>query len=179
MNTLIVYFSITGNTEKLAVYLSEMLKDKGLQFDLKKTDQVDDSELNKYDTFFIGSPCYFYDLTNPIKKLLTNLSGLENKKLFMFVTHATDVTESSYAVWAAGCEKSYNDIFKNNQHENLGFYHCKGKPHKLIESFIKSQVFKDNKPGWHEFKQDMKNHPNNTDLDQFGTTIINVVEKNY
>jgi NAD(P)H dehydrogenase (quinone) len=67
---LVVYYSRTGNTKKMAVRVAASLKKAGLETDLKKVEETDVSDLPAYDLILIGSPVYYGTMSWPVKKLL-------------------------------------------------------------------------------------------------------------
>ena len=67
---LVVYYSRTGNTEKMAVRLAGALTKAGLPADLKKAGEAEPSDLLAYDLILIGSPVYYGTMAWPVKKLL-------------------------------------------------------------------------------------------------------------
>jgi NAD(P)H dehydrogenase (quinone) len=67
---LVVYYSRTGNTKKMAVRVAAGLTKAGLETDLKKAEETDPSELLAYDLILIGSPVYYGTMAWPVKKLL-------------------------------------------------------------------------------------------------------------
>ena len=67
---LVVYYSRTGNTKKMAVRVAGALKGTGLPTDLKKVEETAPSDLLLYDLILIGSPVYYGTMAWPVKKLL-------------------------------------------------------------------------------------------------------------
>jgi len=67
---LVVYYSLTGNTKKMAVRLAAGLTKAGLETDLKKAEETDPAELLGYDLILVGSPVYYGTMSWPVKKLL-------------------------------------------------------------------------------------------------------------
>ncbi|MGQ9672043.1 MAG: flavodoxin family protein [Candidatus Aminicenantales bacterium] len=67
---LVCYYSVTGNTEKMAVRIADNLKQEGLTVDLKKVEETDVDELLNYDCLIFGSPTYYGSVAWPIKKFL-------------------------------------------------------------------------------------------------------------
>ncbi len=67
---LVIYYSGTGNTKKMAESVGEGLKKEGLDTLIKDVKDVEVSELLKYDAIVIGSPTYYGTMAAPIKKLL-------------------------------------------------------------------------------------------------------------
>lgn len=67
---LVVYYSRTGNTKKMAVRIASGLKKAGLETDLKKAEETDPKELLSYDLIIFGSPVYYGTMAWPVKKLI-------------------------------------------------------------------------------------------------------------
>ncbi len=66
---LVIYFSRTGNTKKMAESVAEGIKNEGLEVVLKEAKGVDSEELLKYDAIAIGSPTYYGTMAAQIKEL--------------------------------------------------------------------------------------------------------------
>jgi len=67
---LIVYYSRTGNTKKMAELIAEGVKREGLTVTVKDVKEVSASELLKYEAIVFGSPTYYGTMAAEIKKLL-------------------------------------------------------------------------------------------------------------
>lgn len=67
---LVLYYSETGNTKKMAEIIGEGVKGEGLDVDVKDVNNFKTEELLKYDGIIIGSPTYYGTLASEIKKLL-------------------------------------------------------------------------------------------------------------
>jgi NAD(P)H dehydrogenase (quinone) len=67
---LVVYYSRTGNTEKMAVRIAAVLNKSGFAADLKKVEETAPSDLLRYDLLVLGSPVYYGTMAWPLKKLL-------------------------------------------------------------------------------------------------------------
>ena len=70
VKALVCYYSQTGNTEKMAVKIADVLKAEGLDVDLKKVENTAVDDLLHYDCLLFGSPTYYGSMAWPIKKLL-------------------------------------------------------------------------------------------------------------
>jgi NAD(P)H dehydrogenase (quinone) len=67
---LIIYFSKTGNTKKMAeVIYEEINSDKEIDVEIKSVEEVNIDELLKADGIIIGSPTYYGSMSWEIKKL--------------------------------------------------------------------------------------------------------------
>jgi flavodoxin len=80
---LIVYFSKSGNTKKLAEMIQTQVGGTMLELNEGKAPAVD---LSSYDTIFVGTPNWSATMTAPVKDFLStnNLSG---KTVVPFCTH--------------------------------------------------------------------------------------------
>lgn len=67
---LIVYYSRSGNTKKMASFVGEGVKKEGIDPVIKDVAKVDAKELLGYDGIIIGSPTYYGTMAAEIKKLL-------------------------------------------------------------------------------------------------------------
>ncbi len=67
---LVMYYSRTGNTKKMAESIAEGIKKEGMEAVIKETKDVKADELLKYDAIVIGSPTYYGSMAAEIKKLL-------------------------------------------------------------------------------------------------------------
>lgn len=54
-NAVLVYASMSGNTELMATYIAEGMKEKGIQLDVKECFEIDPEELVQYDGIIFGS----------------------------------------------------------------------------------------------------------------------------
>lgn len=67
---LVIYYSRTGNTKKMAESIGEGIKNEGLEVAIKEVKDVGVDELLKYEAIVIGSPTYYGTMAYEIKKLL-------------------------------------------------------------------------------------------------------------
>jgi NAD(P)H dehydrogenase (quinone) len=67
---LVCYYSITRNTQKMAVKIAEVLRREGLDVDLKTVEETSADDLLRYDCLLFGSPTYYGSMAWPLKKLL-------------------------------------------------------------------------------------------------------------
>jgi flavodoxin len=69
-SALIIYWSNTGNTEKVALAIREGLESEGLKVDLKKPQETTDTDFYLYDLVCVGSPSIEWQPAKPIHDLL-------------------------------------------------------------------------------------------------------------
>ena len=68
---LIVYFSRTGKTEKMAQYIAEGVRMAGCSVEMSTVSKIaSDAELIGYDGYIFGCPTYHKDMTNNMKQFL-------------------------------------------------------------------------------------------------------------
>ena len=67
---LIMYYSETGNTKRMAELIEEGVKNVGTGVEVKRVEDVKVDDLLKYDGVLIGSPTYYGHMAAPIKQLL-------------------------------------------------------------------------------------------------------------
>lgn len=67
---LIIYYSETGNTKKMAELIAEGVKEEKIDVVVKNVEDTDAKELLEYDGIIIGSPTYYGLPAYQIKKLL-------------------------------------------------------------------------------------------------------------
>ena len=67
---LVVYYSRTGNTKKMAELITEGVQQTGVDVDLKKIADVNVDDLVGYDAVVMGSPTYYGGPAHQIRKLI-------------------------------------------------------------------------------------------------------------
>lgn len=107
---LVVYYSLQGNTKRVANLLAEALSADILELKMKRnynlptaatlglvhiksghTPELDpiDVKLEKYDKIFIGTPVWWYTYVPPLRTFITK-SNLVGKNIMLLSTHAGD-----------------------------------------------------------------------------------------
>ncbi len=66
---LVIYYSRTGNTKKMAESVASGIKNEGMEVVIKEAKDVTTDELVKYDAIAIGSPTYYGSMAFEIKRL--------------------------------------------------------------------------------------------------------------
>jgi flavodoxin len=86
---LVVYYSLYGNTEKVANALAAGLQSGGCDVETAKVDAVKFDSLSKIDLLCVGTPVHAFNISKPAKEFLERLrsqEGLSGKKAFAFDT---------------------------------------------------------------------------------------------
>ena len=111
--TLLVYYSLTDNTKKLADIIKDELKIDDLEIHPQKSLKKDkfsrfiiggmqaifamkpallplDKDLNQYDTIILGFPIWGSNIASPINTFIKE-AGFKNKKIHVFTTSESEV----------------------------------------------------------------------------------------
>jgi flavodoxin len=118
---LVAYASLTGNTEKMAQYISEGVRFGGNEVILKNISEIKDAAaLNGYDGYLFGSPTYHRDMIATMKTFLfmAKKANLEGKLAGAFgsYTHSGDAP--------AEILETMEYVFKM-EHSKLGSFNLK------------------------------------------------------
>ncbi|MCX6356456.1 MAG: flavodoxin domain-containing protein [Candidatus Aureabacteria bacterium] len=76
---LIIYYSRSGNTEKMARLIAEGVKSGGAEATVKRVEATEASELLNYQGIVIGSPTYYGTMSWEIKKLFDESVAFHGK----------------------------------------------------------------------------------------------------
>jgi len=92
---LVVYYSLTGRTQRMAEYIAEGVRFTEHQAIVRKTSEIETVEvLTGYDGYIFGSPTYHQDMAGPVKTFLflARTAELEGKLAGAFgsYTHSGD-----------------------------------------------------------------------------------------
>jgi len=168
MNVLVVYYSESGNTEKVARAIYDEVSREN-HVDSKRVNEVAVKDLTKYDLIFLGSACHSSDLARPAKEFLNSLPENPKFKLAGFFTHATYVatgderSDMLFDRWASKCVTSFHNACRDKQIDFKGLFNCQGAPSPPIEAFIKREVVTSTE-GWREYIEEARSHPTSNDL---------------
>jgi len=156
---LVTYFSLTGNTKKIAESIHSVLEGD------KKIEPVDDvQELDDYTLVFIGFPVHSHSVPFKIEMLLRRIP--EGKKIALFSTHGAIKGSrlSQEAIEHAAVTASKAKI--------LGIFSCRGKvSSKAQEVLSKSPEH----TLWAEMSVSAQTHPNEADLEDARTFARKIV----
>jgi len=158
MKVLIMYFSQTGNTEKIAtaIYDAVSLSDTA---ELKHLDNVDHGSLSDYEHVFIGSPIHAGTIAKEIQDFLIKLPRLPGMRLAGFITHAaTAYPEQTLEQMA----QPFVDICRDKDMEYLGCFNCQGYLADFMHEAVQKMQNASNEE-WQEKVERMTGHPNAKD----------------
>jgi len=66
---IVVYYSRSGNTKKMAEIIAKSMNETGLPTDCESVEKVKAADLLKYDAIVVGSPTYYGHMAGPVKQL--------------------------------------------------------------------------------------------------------------
>lgn len=149
MKTLVTYFSLTGNTEKLAKAIYDAVH---TEKDLVPIHEVKEPE--KYDLIFCGFPVVSHSIPPQAANFIRSLP--EGKKLAIFSTHGS-LRGGQLAVTAI--EQAVSLALHNIV---LGTFGCRGKVQQKVIDTLMDQP--ENK-AWAQEAQSADRHPDKADLE--------------
>ena len=80
---IVVYYSRTGNTQKMAEIIAQAMNDAALPTEYKSVSDIEAKQLFDYDAIVVGSPTYYGHMAGAVKQLfddtVSNHGGLEGK----------------------------------------------------------------------------------------------------
>lgn len=88
MKGIVVYFSMGGNTKKIAKAIYHGMK-AVIEADIGSMRETSPQDLIKYDLVGVGSPIWFRREPAVVSLFLNNMPKMERKYFFMFCTHGT------------------------------------------------------------------------------------------
>lgn len=150
MKSLVVYYSKSGNTEKIARAIAT-----GLEAELKKIEEIEN--VSSYELICIGTPVHAFAPAKPIKKFLKELPDLPGKKGAGFCT-----------MHAFGDKRTLRIIKEKSEVKGIKFlsgFSCRGA--SSIFGDIGPKIFNKGKPNEEDLKK----------AEDFGKKLLNEVEK--
>ncbi len=86
MNIVVIYFSQTGNTRRVAETLVEVFRQDGHAARTVSLKKAAPADALVADVLGVGTPCFSSQAPTPVKAFLQNLPPLKNKRAFVFAT---------------------------------------------------------------------------------------------
>ena len=90
MNYIIVYWSRYGNGKKVVDYLADKLKDKTIETQIFKTDEIDPTKMPEADLYVFSTPTEAFNIQKNMRSFMKKLEGMDNKKYGIINTHGMD-----------------------------------------------------------------------------------------
>lgn len=89
MKTLIIHFSQTGFTRKVAEHIRDGIVEVTGGCDLKSLKEVNPDSLAEYDLVGLGCPVFYYQEPFNVRNFMQGLPELKDKQWFVFCTHGS------------------------------------------------------------------------------------------
>ncbi len=70
---IVIYYSRSGNTKKMAEIISKAMNESDLPTECKSVDKVKPNDLLGFDAIVVGSPTYYGHMAGPLKQLFDEL----------------------------------------------------------------------------------------------------------
>lgn len=159
MKILIIYFSQTGNTGRIARAIHDELS-SGHDVTIRSIEESPLPPVSDFDFLFIGSPCHAGTLSGPVKAYLSELQYGSRFHAAGFITHASPAyNRADYE----NCMEYFNSIFKKKMIRYHGCYECQGALAPQLHEFLKkSRNISDEE--WDRMVSEMKSHPDEHDI---------------
>ncbi len=76
---IVIYYSRSGNTKKMAELIAGAMNDEGLSTECKSVEKVKAKDLLEYEAIVLGSPTYYGQMAGPIKQLIDETVSFHGK----------------------------------------------------------------------------------------------------
>jgi flavodoxin len=171
MKVLVVYYSETSNTKRVAESISEEAS-RGHETGLKRLEEVNVEDLDGYDFIFFGSTCHDSDLAKPMIRFLEAIPPNPGFSMAGFYTHSSykrddrrfERAEEVFDEWAAKGLQTFERVSREKGIDYRGHFNCMGAPNPGIEAFIKSAIIHD-EDEWARYIEEVRKHPDSEDLE--------------
>jgi flavodoxin/Fe-S-cluster-containing hydrogenase component 2 len=120
--SLIVYFSQSGTTARVAESITVGLRAAEWQVDLCNLKDEQPPEIGGYDLLGIGSPVYYYRPPFNVMDYVKNLPDLSERASFVFVLHGTYRGDTGTTIRRTLARKGAREV---------GYLHCRGADYYL------------------------------------------------
>ena len=173
-NVLIIYWSATGNTEKVAAAIQKTLIREGLKPVMKKVQEAKEEELYNYDLVFLGTPSHMWQPPVPVQEYIKarmdyyrKLGSIKlcapkvpEKKAVVFVTYSGPHTGIDEALPVG---KYCRQFFEHLGFDLVGEWYVVGEFHGSEENSTKGRL------------GDIRGRPNQKDLDEVENNVLTLI----
>ncbi|MFX0080624.1 MAG: EFR1 family ferrodoxin [Candidatus Hodarchaeota archaeon] len=124
MNVLLIYFSQTGGTEKIAFKIQEGILNSDNNCDIIEMKKAENINLNKYDLIGIGTPTFYYREPINVKNFIQKMQKGDDMNCFIFCTHGSVIGNTFYYMKEELSKNEYLVIgnFDSYSASSLQFY---------------------------------------------------------
>ena len=107
MDVLIIFFSQTGGTKKIAEKIIEGIKKSGNDCDIVGIKQASSKDLNKYKLIGIGAPTFYFREPVNVQNFIQEMEEVNGKHSFLFCTHGSIIGNTFYHMSEGLSKKGY------------------------------------------------------------------------
>ena len=176
MKAIIIYWSKTGNTKKVALAIQESLQETGMSVSLKKVEDAGEIDFFAYDLICLGFPSYRWRPPKPVDEFLNSTfrthrkegrvkvsaPKLSDKNALIFCTYSGPHSGIREAIPAG--------LYAGQFFEHIGFtvldeLYVVGEFHGSVEESTQGKL------------GDIRGRPNAEDLSKVKTDVIKLVNK--
>ncbi|MFC1963781.1 flavodoxin family protein [Chloroflexota bacterium] len=174
LQALIIYWSGTGNTEKVARAIHESLVEMQVKSTLKVVTEASGEDLHQYDWIFIGAPSHSWLPPKPMLNYIENkmkfyrekgviqlcAPKVPGKKGVVFCTYSGPHTGINEAIPVG---KYIGQFLEHIGFEVVGEWYVPGEFHGHVNRNIKGKL------------GDIRGRPNQQDLDKVKADLVNLL----
>ena len=175
MKVLVIYWSATGNTKKVAETIHDTLMNGGASSTLKTVEEAKDDDLYEYDLVFIGAPSYMWQPPAQVQEYINAKMDIYRKRgdiklcapkvpgknAVVFVTYSGPHTGIDEAIPAG---KYLGQFFEHLGFEVAGEWYTVGEFHSSEENSTKGRL------------GDIRGRPNQQDLDNVAADVKSLLK---
>ncbi len=174
MKALIVYWSNSGNTKKVAETICKALQNEGVDSVLKRVEEAQSEDLYEYDLVFIGSPSYMWQPPAPVLKYVKEKMDyyrergyvklgapvVPGKRGIVFVTYSGPHTGKNEAVPVG---KYLGQFLEHLGYNVAGEWYLAGEFHGKEDESIRGRL------------GDIRGRPSQKDLDEITKSVNGLI----
>lgn len=176
MKAVIIYWSKTGNTEKVALAIKESLQETGMSVSLKKVEDAGEIDFFAYDLICLGFPSYRWRPPKPVDEFLNSTFRAHRKEGRVKVS-APKLSEKSALIFCtySGPHSGIREaipagLYAGQFFEHIGFtvldeLYVVGEFHGSVEESTKGKL------------GDIRGRPNAEDLSKVKTDVKKLVDQ--
>lgn len=105
LKAVIVYYSATGSTAKVAKAIHRGMKES-MNCDLLKVKKADPKKMARYDVIGIGGPIWYFRDTANLKLFINKMPDMEGKLCFPFCSHGSEPIGFFSSIWDSLSKKN-------------------------------------------------------------------------
>jgi flavodoxin len=175
LKVLIIYWSATGNTEKVAAAIQQALNREGIKPVIKKVGEAAEEELYNYDLVFLGTPSYMWQPPAPVQEYIKEKMDfyrkrgdiklcapkVPGKKAVVFITYSGPHTGINEAIPVG---KYLKQFFEHLGFGLVGEWYVIGEFHSSEENSTKGRL------------GDIRGRPNRQDLAEVESNVSTLIK---